>query len=107
MKRFVQVVEVKPNKEAYYRALHGNPWPGVLKTITDCNIRNYSIYFKEGYAFAYYEYIGDNYEGDMAKMAKDPIIQKWWDECKPCLYPIESSPKDACWTDMEEVFYYK
>lgn len=107
MKRYGQVVKVRPEKEAYYRELHANPWPGVLKTITECNIRNYSIYIKDGFAFAYFEYIGNDYEADMAKMAEDPVTQKWWDECIPCLKPIDSSPEDACWTDMDEVFYYE
>ena len=107
MKRYGQVAKVRPEKETYYRQLHANPWPGVLKTITDCNIRNYSIYIRDGYAFSYYEYIGMDYEADMEKMAADPITQEWWDECIPCLQPVESAPVDACWSDMEEVFYYK
>lgn len=107
MKRYGQVAKVRPEKEAHYRELHADPWPGVLKTITDCNIQNYSIYIRDGFAFSYFEYVGEDYDADMEKMAADPVTQKWWEECIPCLQPVEGSPADACWTDMEEVFYYK
>lgn len=108
MKRFGQVVKIRPEKEVYYRELHANPWPGVLKTITECNIQNYSIFFRDGFLFAYFEYVGNDYEADMAKMAADPVTQKWWEECIPCLNPVESAPEGTtCWVDMEEVFYYK
>lgn len=108
MKRFGQVAKVRSEKEAYYRKLHANPWPGVLKTIKDCNIQNYSIFIRDGYAFAYYEYVGNDYEADMAKMAADPVTQKWWDECVPCLSPVDSAPEGTLhWVDMEDVFYYE
>lgn len=107
MKRFGQVAKVRPEKEAYYRELHANPWPGVLKTITDCNIKNYSIYIRDGYAYSYFEYVGTDYEADMEKMASDPVTQDWWAECVPCLEPVDSAPEGtSSWVEMEEVFYY-
>lgn len=108
MKRFGQIAKVRPEKENYYRQLHANPWPGVLKTISDCNIKNYSIYIRDGLAFSYFEYVGLDYDADMAKMAADPVTQEWWDECVPCLEPVETAPEDATsWAVMDEVFYYK
>ena len=107
MRRFGQVTKVKPEKEDYYRELHAKPWPGVLRTITECNIRNYSIFIRDGFAYAYFEYIGENYDADMAKMAADPITQQWWGECVPCLEPVDSAPAGTLhWVDMDEVFYY-
>lgn len=105
MKRYGQVIKVRPEKLEYYKELHANPWPEVLSMITECNIKNYSIYFKDGYLFAYFEYTGDNFEVDMAKMAADPITQKWWDECMPCQQPLETNKEGEWWADMEEVFH--
>ena len=39
------------------------------------NIRNYSIYRHGELLFAYFEYVGDDFAADMARMAADPIIQ--------------------------------
>ena len=106
MKRHGQVIAVKPEKLEEYKRLHANAWPGVLKMISECNIRNYSIYYKDGLLFSYYEYIGNDYEADMAKMAADEETQRWWDVCKPCQQPLETRAEGEWWADMEEVFHY-
>lgn len=105
MKRFGMVIKVRPEKFQEYKKLHAAVWPEVLDTITKCSIRNYSIYHKDGYLFSYFEYIGEDFEADMAKMAADPTTQKWWDVCKPCQQPLETSTEGQWWADMEEVFH--
>ena len=90
MKRYGQVIALHPDKVERYKELHRNPWEGVLKMIKECNIRNYSIFFKDNYLFSYYEYIGDNYEADTAKMAADPTTQEWWKETEPLQRPIDT-----------------
>ena len=105
MKRYGQVLKVKAEKEEYYKELHAKPWPGILKTIRECDIRNYSIYLRDGYLYSYYEYIGEDYEADMAKMAADPETQRWWAECTPCQQPVETAQEGELWAEMEEVFH--
>ena len=105
MKRYGSLIRVRPEQFEEYKRLHANVWPEVLKRIEACHIRNYSVYHKDGYLFSYFEYVGDDYEGDMAKMAADPITQKWWDVCKPCQEPLETRAEGEWWADMEEVFH--
>jgi L-rhamnose mutarotase len=52
MKRFGQLIRIKPDKFEEYKAYHVNVWPEVLDIIQKCNIRNYSIFHKDGYLFA-------------------------------------------------------
>ena len=47
MKRYGSVIGVHPDKIEEYKKLHAAVWPGVLKTIRDCNLRNYSIYLRQ------------------------------------------------------------
>ena len=105
MKRFGQVIAVQPGQIEEYKRLHANAWPGVLKMIKECNLQNYSIYFKDGYLFSYYEYVGTDYEADMAKMAADPETQRWWAVCKPLQKPLDTRAEGEWWADMEEVFH--
>jgi len=105
MKRYGMLIKVRPEKFDEYKELHANPWPGVLKTIHDCNIRNYSIYLKDGFLFGYYEYIGDDYAADMAKMAADPVTQEWWKHTDPCQEPLSTRKEGEWWAIMEEVFH--
>ena len=105
MKRYGSVIKIKLDKLEEYKKLHANIWPEVAKTITECNIINYSIFHKDGYLFSYFEYIGKNYESDMAKMAADSTTQEWWDICMPMQEPLETRREGEWWADMEEVFH--
>ena len=106
MKRFGQVIRIRPEKFDEYRRLHAAVWPDVLKMITACNIRNYSIYHYNGTLFAYFEYVGDDFEADMAKMAADATTQKWWSVCKPCQDPVDDRKPDEWWHNLKEVFHW-
>jgi L-rhamnose mutarotase len=106
MKRYGMVIKVRPEKLDEYKQLHAAVWPDVLKMITACHIQNYSIYFKDGFLFSYFEYVGDDFDSDMEKMAADPTTQQWWDVCKPCQEPLASRNPGEWWADMEEVFHH-
>ena len=110
VKRFGSVTGLKPEKLDYYKQLHAKAWPSVLKKIKECNINNYSIYLQKigeaYYLFSYFEYTGDDFAGDMKKMADDPDTQRWWKETDPCQQPLpEAAAKKQMWTDMEQVFH--
>ncbi|HET6413225.1 MAG TPA: L-rhamnose mutarotase [Anaeromyxobacter sp.] len=105
MPRYGSVIKVRPEKEEEYRRLHAAPWPGVLAMIRECNIRNYSIYLKDGYLFSYFEYLGTDFAADMARMAKDPTTREWWTHTDPCQEPLESRKPGEWWASMEEVFH--
>lgn len=105
MQRFGQVVGIKAGHLEEYTRLHADVWPEVLRKISECNIRNYSIFHHEGLLFAYFEYHGDDFEGDMAAMAADEDTQRWWDVCMPMQTPLESRAEGEWWKTIEEVFH--
>jgi len=109
VQRYGMVTGLKPEKAEEYRHLHASPWPGVLKTIRECNIRNYSIYLVELddklYLFSYFEYTGDDFDADMAKMAEDPVTQEWWSHTDPCQMPLPGLKQGQIWKRIEEVFH--
>jgi len=105
MQRYGSMIKLKPEKLEEYKELHANVWPEVLKMIWDCNIRNYSIYYKDGYLFSYFEYCGDDYAADMKKMADDPNTQAWWKLTDPCQEPLETRKAGEQWASMEEFFH--
>ena len=105
MKRVGTVLKVDIDRLDEYKKLHREVWPGIIDMIKECNIKNYSIYYKDGFLFSYYEYTGNNYEEDMTKMSNDPLTQRWWEVCKPCQIPLETREKGEWWAEMEEVFH--
>ena len=105
MKRFGSIIGIHADKLEAYKHLHANTWPEVLEILQASNIRNYSIYHKDGLLFSYYEYIGTDYAKDMAQMATYPTIQDWWTICNPCQKPLDSRAEGEWWSEMEEVFH--
>jgi L-rhamnose mutarotase len=105
MQRYGMVIRVRPEAEAEYVRHHAEVWPGVLEMIRQCNIRNYSIYLKDGFLFSYFEYHGTDYKADMAKMAADATTQKWWALMEPMQDPLPTRQSGEWWANMPEVFH--
>lgn len=105
MKRYGQLIGIKPDRIEVYKQLHAAVWPAVLKKIADCNMKNYSIFLHGDKLFAYFEYIGDDFDGDMAKMAADPMTQEWWAICTPMQVPVADRKPGEHWAMLEEVFH--
>src|SRR6188768_1120217 len=108
MQRMGSVLGIKPEEIAEYKRLHAAVWPDVLKMISACNIRNYSIFLKvpENLLFAYFEYHGTDFAADSTKMAADKTTQEWWAVCMPCQKPLETRAEGEWWAGMEEVFHH-
>jgi len=111
VRRFGSVIGLNADKEQYYRELHADTWPTVLDRIKKSNMRNYSIYMTEiegkKYLFSYFEYVGQDFEGDMQAIADDPETQRWWKETDPCQFQLPTRKPGANWSEMEMVFLAK
>jgi L-rhamnose mutarotase len=105
MTRHGQLIGIRPERLAEYRRHHAKVWPDILGMISSCNIRNYSIYLKDGLLFAYFEYVGADYDADMARMAADPRTQEWWALVKPMQKPVSTRAPGEWWAEMDEVFH--
>lgn len=108
--RYASITGLKAEKMDYYKKLHAEAWPAVLRKIKACHIRNYSIFLKEidgkFFLFSYFEYEGRNFKLDMQKMASDPETQRWWKETDPCQQPLpDAQEKGEIWSAMAEVFH--
>ena len=107
MQRMGHCNRLRPEKAEEYKSLHAAVWPGVLATITACNIRNFSIYLREPemLLFATWEYHGEDFAADAAKMAADKRTQDWWALCMPMQAPLTTRKEGEWWAMAEEVFH--
>lgn len=105
MKRYGQLLRLKPEHEAEYRRQHVAVWPEVLERIRRSHIRNYSIFLKDGILFAYFEYVGGDFQADMRAMAADPATQRWWALMEPMQEKWPTATAEVWWTEMAEVFH--
>ena len=107
MERHGSLIQLKPEWEERYIILHKHIFPEVLAQIARSKITNYTIFLRERVLFGYFEYIGEDYEADMAAMAADPVTQEWWKLTDPAQLPLPTAGPDEWWTPTEEVFHYE
>lgn len=111
MKRyFGQIGRIKPECIQHYCRLHEvdvytEQWIGILDLIHKCNIENYSIFIEDDIVFGYFEYVGNDYEADMQKMANNPLNKLWWSHTRPCFTKYKADSPEAFYTDMKQIFH--
>ena len=103
VRRFGQWIRVRPEAIDEYERLHADPWPGVLDQIRRSNIRNYTIWRDGTELFAAFDYVGQDFEADMATMAADPATQRWWKLTDAMQDPFPDREPGTWWRTLREV----
>ena len=107
VKRVGMVIKIKPECIEEYKAIHSDSNDGVRDLLIEANMRNFSIFLHQlddgnWYEFGYYEYTGDDFEGDMAKLDKHTRNIEWLKVCDPMQIPLEGYES---WAEMEQVYF--
>lgn len=105
VRRFGMAARLRPELREEYLALHQEVWPEVEAMITECGIRNYTIFVLGDTIISYFEYVGDDFEADQAKMAADPVTREWWTHTAPCQLPFTEDSTAENWEAFEEVWH--
>ncbi|KIY49098.1 rhamnose mutarotase [Fistulina hepatica ATCC 64428] len=110
-KRICQIIKLKPEAEAEYKAIHAKVWPGVLAALERAHICDYSIHYYPPLhlLIATMKYTGDDYEADMQRIADDPETQRWWEVTDGMQSSFHEGATGSLgvvpwWTTLEEVF---
>ncbi|MHC4215304.1 MAG: L-rhamnose mutarotase [Planctomycetota bacterium] len=106
IKRVGMVVQLNDEHMDAYKKLHADSNPGVRDLLTKYNMANFSIFLHEidgkWYEFGYYEYVGDDFEADMAALDAEPRNKEWLKICDPMQIPLEG---ETGWAVMERVYF--
>ena len=107
VKRVGMVIKIKPEYIDEYRDLHSASNAGVRDLLTKAHMHNFSIFLHQlddgnWYEFGYYEYTGDDFEADMAKLDRHPRNIEWLKVCDPMQVPLEG---ETGWAEMEQVYF--
>jgi len=106
-KRFGMVIGVRPEMLEIYKRLHSGSNRGVRDLLVKYNMRNFSIFHFElsdakGYLFGYFEYVGVDFDLDMAKLGSEPRNLAWLSETGACQEPLQ---RKGTWLYVDEVFH--
>lgn len=103
------VIKIDSSRLKEYFSLHADSNPGVRDLLSKYNIKNFSIFItqlEDGnyYEFGYYEYVGSDYEKDMAALDAEPRNKVWLKRCDPMQIPLQG---ETSWKKMEQIYYNK
>ena len=107
VKRIGMVIKIKPGFIEEYKAVHADSNAGVRDLLIKANMRNFSIFLHQlddgnWYEFGYYEYTGDDFEADMARLDKHPRNIEWLKVCDAMQIPLEGYDS---WAEMEQIYF--
>lgn len=105
VRRVASVIGLPDENAQEYERLHAAVWPAVLERLRLSNVVNYSIYRYGELLFSYFEYLGGDYEADMAAIAADPATREWWAVCEPLQRPVPDRAEGEWWKEIPEVFH--
>jgi L-rhamnose mutarotase len=105
IRRIGMVIGIKEDCIDHYRALHDGP--GVRDLLQAYKIFNFNIFLQKMpdgkfYEFAYYEYHGQDYDADMARLAKEPRNIDWLKQTDATQVPLAG---ERSWKVMERIFF--
>ncbi len=109
VKRVGMVIKIDSSRMAEYLNLHADSNPGVRDLLIKYHLRNFSIFVTQlddgnYYEFGYYEYTGNNFDSDKAKLDAEPRNKEWLKVCDPMQIPLKG---EVTWKNMKQVFYNK
>ncbi len=106
VKRVGMVIKIRPERLEEYLALHKDSEAGVRDLLIKYNLRNFSIFMTQledsnYYEFGYYEYWGNDFEGDMEKLDAEPRNKLWLELCDPMQIPLQG---ETSWKEMKRIY---
>jgi L-rhamnose mutarotase len=105
-KRVGMVVGIKADQIEEYKRLHADANPGVRDLLSKYHMHNFSIFLHQidgkWYEFGYYEYTGDGFEADMARLDAEPRNKEWLRVCDPMQAPLAG---EKGWAKMECAYF--
>jgi L-rhamnose mutarotase len=112
MKRIGMTWQVDPAHWEEYKAIHLNPWPGLIKEIQAVGIHNYSIYaFPQAHpgggvrVFAYMEIGGEDVNEALQTLAQTGIKKKWDAKVTAWVLPEAAEGCGIQFLELEPIFY--
>jgi L-rhamnose mutarotase len=100
-----QVIRVRPEAIDAYERVHRDVPSAVLDRLRASHVTNYSIYRYGTLLVAYLEYVGDDFEADLAAIAADPATQAWWLITDPMQEGVPERSTGEWWHQIPEVFH--
>jgi len=91
MKKYMEIISIKPEHVEEYIALHKNPWPEMLQAEIECGMHKEVIFFHNNMSIIYSEC--EDYEECDRKLRATEVCQRWDALVKPWMEGSIMPPK--------------
>lgn len=91
MKKYMEIIKIKPEHAAEYIALHKDPWPEMLKAELDAGIHKEVIFFHDNMSIIYSEC--EDYDACDEKLRATEVCKRWDETVKPWMEWSVRPPK--------------
>ena len=105
MKRYGQVIRVKPERYEAYREYHRNVWPEIGAGPPDATFATRPSSTGMVFCSAISSTPATTTRRTWRSAASDPRNKAWWELMQPMQEPLESCAEGEWWADMEELVH--
>ena len=102
MQRVAFTMKLFPGQADEYKKRHDAIWPELASLLRQKGIREYSIFLDEP-TNTLFGYLTVENAGELNKLAKEPLMQKWWDFMKDIMETNQDNSPVSI--SLKEVFY--
>ncbi|MFE4370818.1 L-rhamnose mutarotase [Streptomyces sp. NPDC056835] len=104
MRRVCFLLKVRQDRTAEYRERHAAVWPDMLRALTECGWRNYSLFLRDdGLLVGYLE--TEDFEAAQAAMAATEVNARWQRDMAPFFEAPDGAKPDEAMRPLTEVFH--
>jgi len=105
MIRIGSILGLKEESYEIYKKTHANYWPELKELLHKFHFQNFTIFYRKGTLFSYYEYVGNNYKEDLLNWQKCELVRAWNEEMRKHQIQIPDSPPGDWWVELDEAFH--
>jgi L-rhamnose mutarotase len=104
-RRVGAIIRIPADRFEEYKRRHDTIPAEIVDIIKGAHVQNFSIFHRDSIMFLYYEYVGNDFDGDVAAWTQNKLSVEWNEQMKGLLVPWEQDLPGAGWADMVEVFH--
>ncbi len=106
MRRYVRMIRLKRDYIKEYTWYHQQPREELQNVMLKHGMRNHSIYIHDDMLVSIFDYVGEDYEADMAAIGSYQVTQDWLKIMDPMMEPLDTRKPGEFWTFLEEITHF-
>ncbi len=105
VKRYAYSGDIKTEEEQKFKERLKHIDSPLIQLVLDANMQNVTVCAKDKRIYLYYEYVGDDFSKDLARLRSSEPFQKLNSEMKKLFKPVSDAEPQRYLQEIQEVFH--